>query len=204
MKANFVPGWVNCLDESMSVWTNMYTCPGFMFVPHKPWPFGNEWHTICCCLCGVMFDLKLVEGKDELPGRGQKEFDEKGKTVVGFVLHLTKNIWNTGKLVILDSGFCALRGLLELCTRGVFALALIKKWRYRPKYIDGDAIKAHFEGAIPGTSESLKGSLQGQDFHVFAMKEPDYVMAQTVERGQRIKAAVEGNWGAKGDYFLIP
>ena len=78
MKANFVPGWVNCLDESMSVWTNMYTCPGFMFVPHKPWPFGNEWHTICCCLCGVMFDLlELVEGKDEPPGHGQKEFDEK-------------------------------------------------------------------------------------------------------------------------------
>ena len=24
-----------------------------MFVPRKPRPFGNEWHTICCCLSGV-------------------------------------------------------------------------------------------------------------------------------------------------------
>jgi hypothetical protein len=32
----FSPGWVNCLDESMSVWTNRWTCPGWMFVPRKP------------------------------------------------------------------------------------------------------------------------------------------------------------------------
>jgi Transposase IS4 len=42
MRNNFTPGWVNCLDESMMVWTNQWTCPGFMFVPRKPHPFGNE------------------------------------------------------------------------------------------------------------------------------------------------------------------
>ena len=35
MNDNFIPGWANCLDESMSVWTNKYTCPGWMFVPRK-------------------------------------------------------------------------------------------------------------------------------------------------------------------------
>ena len=30
---NFVPWCMNCLDESMSVWTNKFTCPGFMLVP---------------------------------------------------------------------------------------------------------------------------------------------------------------------------
>jgi Transposase IS4 len=42
----FSPGWVNCLDESMSVWTNQWTCPGWMFVPRKPHPMGNEYHSM--------------------------------------------------------------------------------------------------------------------------------------------------------------
>ena len=35
----FAPGWINCLDESMSLWTNQWTCPGWMLVPQKhiPW-----------------------------------------------------------------------------------------------------------------------------------------------------------------------
>ena len=41
MNQQFSPGYANCLDESMSVWTNQFTCPGFMFVPRKPWLFGT-------------------------------------------------------------------------------------------------------------------------------------------------------------------
>ena len=41
MLENFIPGWKSVLDESMSVWTNMHTCPGFMFVHRKPHSFGN-------------------------------------------------------------------------------------------------------------------------------------------------------------------
>ena len=44
MTRNFSPSWKNCLDKSMSKWLNEFTCPGFMFVPCKPWSFGNEWH----------------------------------------------------------------------------------------------------------------------------------------------------------------
>ena len=33
MNENFQPGWITCLDESMSTRTNKFTCPGFMFVP---------------------------------------------------------------------------------------------------------------------------------------------------------------------------
>ena len=65
-QACFSPGWVNRLDESMSVWTNQWTCPGWMFVPRKPHPIGNEYHSMCCCgLSGVMYSsIELVEGKD--------------------------------------------------------------------------------------------------------------------------------------------
>ena len=60
----FKSAWVCCLDESMSSWLNKFTCPGWMFVPRKPRPFGNEYHTICCGVTGILFAMELVEGKD--------------------------------------------------------------------------------------------------------------------------------------------
>ena len=64
MSEQFGPGWVNCLDESMSPWTSKYTCPGHVFLPRKPWPLGNEYHSICCCQSGIMYAVEIVEGKD--------------------------------------------------------------------------------------------------------------------------------------------
>ena len=43
---NYTPGWISCIDKSMIDWLNKY-CPGWMCVPRKPHPFGNEYHTIC-------------------------------------------------------------------------------------------------------------------------------------------------------------
>ena len=63
----FISGWVICLDESMSSWLNRWTCPGWIFCPRKPHPFGNEWHTACCGLSGILFAFELVEGKDAPP-----------------------------------------------------------------------------------------------------------------------------------------
>ena len=79
MNENFIPGWANCLDESMSVWTNKYTCPGWMFVPRKPWPFGNEYHMVCCCLSGVLWGLELVEGKDTPRQRPPRNVSKPGE-----------------------------------------------------------------------------------------------------------------------------
>ena len=46
MAEAFSPGWVVCLDESMSIWHSRWTCPGWVFCPRKPHPFGNEYHAI--------------------------------------------------------------------------------------------------------------------------------------------------------------
>jgi Transposase IS4 len=113
MALNFKPGWILCLDESMMVWTNEYTCPGFMFVPRKPHPFGNEWHSICCGLSCIMFEVEIVEGKDRPPERELPEYNHLGKTV-GLLLRMTRSMWGSGKVVVLDSGFCVLKGLIEL------------------------------------------------------------------------------------------
>jgi hypothetical protein len=71
---------VDVLDESMSVWTNMWTCPGWMFVPWKPHPMGNKYHSICCGVSGIMYAIELVQGKDRPPQLAPETFSEHGKT----------------------------------------------------------------------------------------------------------------------------
>ena len=53
MAQQFLPSWINVLDESMMEWFNKWS-PGFMCVGRKPQPFGNERHTICCALTSIL------------------------------------------------------------------------------------------------------------------------------------------------------
>jgi hypothetical protein len=171
----FIASWVSCLDESMSPWTSRWTCPGWMFVPRKPHPMGNEYHSICCGLSGIMYTIELVEGKDEPAQKPRDETNTKGKTV-GLRLRLTKSIVGRGMVVILDSGFCVLQGLIELWKVGIFASAVIKKRRYWPKYVPGDDMDRHMEGKPIGSTDSLHGTLDGIPYDLFIMKDKDYNM----------------------------
>ena len=126
MVSCFMPRWANCLDKSMSLWTNKFSCPGFMFIPRKPWSFGNEYHMVCCCATGIMWGIDLVEGRDCPCQMGQQKYDDLGITV-GLLLWLLAPIFFKGFVVVLDSGFCVLKGIIELCKKSVFASALIKR-----------------------------------------------------------------------------
>ena len=64
MSEVFDPSWVSVLDESMQVWINRFTCPGWMCVGRKPHPFGNERHTLACGKSTIMYRVELVEGCD--------------------------------------------------------------------------------------------------------------------------------------------
>ena len=64
----FSSSWITCLDESMVVFFNAF-CPGWMNVKRKPHPFGNEYHTIACCISHIIFYIEIVEGKDK-PSEG--------------------------------------------------------------------------------------------------------------------------------------
>lgn len=77
--------------------------------------------------------------------------------------------------MILDSGFCVLRGIVELKKLAVFPGALIKK-RYWLSFVRGLTINEHFEEKQVGECNSLKGTLDGVRYDLFGMKEPDYVM----------------------------
>ena len=177
MAEQFTPSWVSCLDESMSPWTNKYTCPGWMFVPRKAHPFSNEYHSVCCSTSGIMWGMELVEGKDvsHTAEHPKPKHNNHGNTV-SLLLQILEPIFARGSVVVLDSGFCVLKGIIELKKRGVYVSALIKKCRYWPKYIKGDDIKSHLDDKDIGDCDAWKGQMDEVDFHVYTKKEPDYVM----------------------------
>ena len=89
---------------------------------------------------------------------------------------MTESIWHSGKVVVLDSGFCVLQALIEVKKKGLFAAAVIKKWRYWPKHIDGEAINTKLRNEPVGTQTALPGVLDGVRFRIFCLKEQEYTM----------------------------
>ena len=113
-----------------------------------------------------------------------------GKTV-GLLLHVLEPIFGKGMVVIVDCGFCLLKGIVELKKRGVYASVLIKKRKYWPKYIKDDAIRQHFDDKAVGGCESWKDNMDEVPFHVYAIKEPDYAMSLMLMYGMNLQSAKE-------------
>ena len=77
-----------------------------------------------------------------------------GKTV-GTILQCKRPIWNCVEMVIMDSGFYVTKGLVDLREKRLFGVALIKKCRYWPANIKGDAIDAHFASKEVGNVDAV-------------------------------------------------
>ena len=133
--------------------------------------------------------MELVEGKDS-PLEIIPKFNNQGKTV-GLLLHVLEPIFGKGMAVILDSEFCVLKGIVELRKRGICASALIKKRKYWPKYIKGDIIRQHFDDKAVSDCNSGKGNIEEVPFHVYAMKEPDYIMSLMSTYGTNLRSGKE-------------
>ena len=78
------------MNKSMSKWTSMLSCPGFVFCPRKPWPKENEYHIILCGETLIIFKVELVEGKDRPHELGKKSYEERGGKTVGLLLRMTE------------------------------------------------------------------------------------------------------------------
>ena len=117
MKEEYILSWVSCPDKSISIWFNRWTCTGWMFVPRKPHHFGNEYHMISNGYSGITFDTDVVKGKDHSKEMPNDPLDKEGKTIS--LLWLCSNLYSSGKLVVLDSGFCVLQGIISLAQKEV-------------------------------------------------------------------------------------
>ncbi len=56
-------------------------CPGFCYMPCKPWPLGNDHHTILCGNSGILHVRVMIEDKGEPKGAPPKDFLSKCRTV---------------------------------------------------------------------------------------------------------------------------
>ena len=178
-------------NKSMSIWWQRWTCPGWMFVPRKPHPFGNEYHTIADALTMIIWGIELVEGKDQPKDtevvRKYEVLDKKLKSkTLPLMMRIMEPIFNTGKVVVLDSGFCVLKAIAALRVKGVFAQALIKKRRYWPAKVPGDLIDYyHLDPNEIWHTECIQGYIEDPcntdtssrvPYNLFCMKDADYTM----------------------------
>lgn len=89
---------------------------------------------------------------------------------------MTKSIWNMGKVVVMDSGCCVVDGLIEMRKCGVYGSSILKKRRYWPVGIAGDDIITHFDDKMASHVDCMMRERNGVSFHVWWLKEPEYVM----------------------------
>ena len=203
---SYHPSWLNCLDESMSSWLNKF-CPGFMCVPRKPHPFGNEYHSIADGDDGksIMWRVKLVEGKDRPKKAGGQwvfptEFPGYGKTTTT-MLEMTKPIHGKGKVVVGDSGFCVREGVVECHKRGVWFQAYVKKRGNWPRGVPGAAIDMYFDDMELGHCESLVAEHDNVPFLIHCCRDSKYVskimsthgMLETVQDHPTWRK-IDGSW----------
>ena len=99
----------------------------------------------------------------------KKKYSELGQTV-GMVLRMCETFYGTGKAVVMDSGFCVSRGIVELGRKGVYGASLIKNKNYWLKSVPGAAVDAHFEDKGVNHCEMLEASIGGLPFQVMCMK----------------------------------
>ncbi len=108
--------------QTMCVWLNKY-CPRWICKPQKSHPFGNFFHTICYGNLKhgtpIIYWVKLVEENDWPQQLGCKEFEDQGK-MVGLTMQMSKNLWNKGKVVTMDSVFLVSKWILPMWDKGVF------------------------------------------------------------------------------------
>lgn len=65
----------------------------------------------------------------------------------------------------------------------MYATIQIKKRRYWPKNVPGDAIREYFVDKDMAHADALPGTLREEKFHIVCMKEPEYVSMQMTTFG---------------------
>ena len=186
MQSVFCPSWITCLDESMVVFTNEH-CPSWVNVKRKPHPFGNEYHTIACAVSHILFRVELVETKKDRPKEGpysEAEFAKDVGKTPSLCLRMTRGIWGSQRVVLLDSGFGFLNVIAELRKRGLYSTCVIKKRKYWPAGTKAEEIIQHMHDKDVGyhivrCGQSKK--FEGIDVWIGAMADSKHtsIMANT-------------------------
>ena len=135
-------------------------------------------------MSGILFSVELVEGKDH-PQQIKEKWSELGK-MTGLLMRLLSSYFAMGRYVVLGSGFCVLRALIELKKVGLYVCAVIRKRRFWPAMVPGDKMLQAFEDAHVDTSMAILDVLDGVKYFLWGLKEPSYVMKMMATGGPLI------------------
>ncbi len=81
------------------------------------------------------------------------------------MLQMSRNLWNTGKVVTMDSGFSVSKEILAMREKGVFGQSLVKpRGRRWPVLVPGKYIDEYFEGKQIGHCKTLEQVMEGVKF----------------------------------------
>ena len=86
-----------------------------------------------------------------------------------------KSYFATGRYVILDYGFCVLKGLIQLRKKNMFVCAVIKKRRYWPSMVPGKDMEDNFGKMEVGETDAIQGTVDGDIYNLWGTKEPIYL-----------------------------
>ena len=120
-----------------------------------------------------------MEGKDRPSEIGKKKWEELEKTFC-LMLRMCEPLFSTVKCVVLDSVSCVSKGVTALLEVGFYAAVLVKKRKYWPKGVPGDAIDEYFADKdvthVDMFEAITEEGREGKAFKIFCFKEPEYVM----------------------------
>ena len=139
-------------------------CPNWVYVKCKLHPYGNEYHTIACCISKIIFWIELVETQKDCPSKGPHstpQFEDSMPKTAALCCQLTEPMWGTNRVCLLDSGFGYLQVVTELEKKGVKATTVLKKkgvgW---PAGSDANNVLHHMQGKDVGYQTVCKASTQ--------------------------------------------
>ena len=106
-------------------------------------------------------------------------------------------------VIVLESGFCVVKGIIKLKKQRVFCGVLIKICPCWPKYVDGNRIKDHFWDNPIGLVDALQRYFDQVQFRIFGMKEEEQVMILMSTFGKLARVVNEKYWtvGSQKEYL---
>ncbi len=143
----------------LPTWTNLLQLE---CVKCKPYPFSNEYHTFACFISKILHQIELVETQKDRPREGpysMPEFEDSMPKIAALCCWLTKPIWGTNWVCLLDSGFRYMTTLPELEKKMLCGTMVFKKkgmgW---PRGSDAKNVLCHMQGKDLGYQAVCKVS----------------------------------------------
>jgi len=161
------PGWLLCVDETMSAWRGKQgkrdskKCPKLSWVPRKPEPLGTELKTAGCALSGMIITIEICKGKETHKDleffKEKSRFDgsEYGHTTAT-TLRLIKPWFGTQRVLGGDSWFASVKTAEACAERGTYFVGDVKTATRRFCGAALDEATGHESGAWATYTSELK------------------------------------------------